>query len=315
MYDREPEQIYEVACSLVRQGVSVIPTGGGISHKAKQPHYTALSATGHTYTRADGKVCGSWKAMQTALPTLKELEVWFLQQRARGLGMVTGRVSGYVVVDVDVEGLPLLRELGWEPHVISPSGGAHLYLKHPGWLVQSNASKNQKALPEGFDVRGDGGYIMFPPSRNRKGQYRRTDVKKPLGIDDIPEHFSAGGQEYRLREALGLTPPQPQDDQPAPSFTPFYAADDDRCPLPVILDRAADYASVSRNKGAFMLGLWGHANGYRLDETLYAAQDYTDMVRGTKRTPFTVEEAQRAIQSAYRYPRIEAWKRKEEMNS
>lgn len=135
MYANEPEQIYEAALSLLRKGVSVIPTGGGISKWAKEPHKQALIATGHTTTGIDGKVRASWKPMQTTLATEDDLKSWYFQTRARGVAMVTGEISGLIVVDVDLEGLPLLGELGWKPHVISPSGGAHLYVKHPGWYV------------------------------------------------------------------------------------------------------------------------------------------------------------------------------------
>lgn len=314
MSDHEPEQIYEAACRLVQQGISVIPTGGGVSKAAKEPHKQALIASGHTYINEAGETRASWKPMQFKLPTRADLETWFLQTRARGLGMVTGELSGYVVIDIDCEGLPLMAALGWKPHVISPSGGAHLYLNHPGWFVQSAASKNKKTLPAGFDVRGDGGYIMFPPSRNRAGFYRRTDHRRKLSIDDVPEEVTVEGKTYQLRQALGLTPPAPEPErQGRPSFTPFYA-DDDRCPLHVILDRAADYASDSRNKGAFMLGLWANANGYRVEETLYAAHDYLEMVQGVKRTPFTLEEAQKAVRSAYTYPKKEPWKKREALN-
>lgn len=313
-YAHEPEQIYEAALSLLRKGLSVIPTGGGISQWAKEPHKQALIASGHTSIGTDGKARASWKPMQTQRPTEDDLKMWYLQTRARGVGMVTGEISGLVVIDVDQEGLPLLGVLGWKPHVISPSVGAHLYVRHPGWYVQSNASKNKKTLPPGFDVRGDGGYIMLPPSRNRKGHYRRTDQRKLLSISDIPEVVEVDGQQYHLREALGLTPPAPKPQvQERESFTPFYA-DDDRCPLHVILDRAEDYAPDSRNKGAFMFGLWANANGYRLDEAMYAAFEYTDMVQGVKTTPFTVEEARKAIQSAYTYPKKDAWVRREERN-
>lgn len=312
MYDNEPEQVYEAACRLVQQGISVIPTGGGVSKWAKEPHKQALIASGHTYLNNQGETRASWKAMQTQLPNQADLETWFLKTRARGLGMVTGEISGYVVVDVDREGLPLLAELGWKPHVISPSGGAHLYLKHPGWFVQSAASNNKKTLPPGFDVRGDGGYIMFPPSRNRAGFYRRTDQRRRLTIDDVPEEVTVKGQTYKLREALGLTPPAPEPErEERPGFTPCFA-DDDRCPLSVMLDRAADYAPDSRNKGAFMFGIWANANGYRLEEALFAAHDYLDMVQGVKRTPFTLQEAQKAVRSAYTYPRKDPWERKEE---
>lgn len=311
MYDQEPEQIYKVACSLVSQGISVIPTGGGFSQKAKEPHVVALKATGHTQVNTDGQLRSSWKPMQQQLPSADDLRTWFLQTRARGLGMVTGAISGYIVIDVDLAGLTLMRELGWKPHVYSPSGGAHLYLKHPGWFVQSNASRNKKALPPGFDIRADGGYIMFPPSRNRQGQYRRTDERRALQVKDVPEVVTVAGETYKLREALGLTEPEGEQGIPIP-YRPFEGHDDDRCPMSVMLDRAADYAPESRNKGAFMLGLWANANGYRQDETLRAAEEYVWMVQGVKVSPFTLDEARSAVRSAYTYPKKEPWTKREE---
>lgn len=240
MYDDEPEQIYRVACLLVRQGISVIPTGGGVSVRAKEPHKQALIASGHTYTNDDGELRASWKPMQTQLPTAEDLKIWYTGVRARGLGMVTGKLSGYVVVDADLEGLPLLHELGWKPHVISPSGGAHLYLHHPGWFVPSNASKNKKTLPPGFDVRGDGGYIMFPPSRNRQGFYRRTDQRRRLCTEDVPEEVTVAGETYSLRQALGLTLPAPRESQAAQqSNFGSLDANDERCPMFLVLGRAA----------------------------------------------------------------------------
>lgn len=310
MYDNEPERIYEAACRLVHQGISVIPTGGGISRKAKEPHVVALKASGHTRIDQEGQLRSSWKSMQQQLPSADDLRTWFLQIRARGLGMVTGAISGFVVIDVDLAGLPLMRELGWTPHVYSPSGGAHLYLKHPGWFVQSNASRNKKTLPPGFDVRGDGGYIMFPPSRNRQGQYQRTGERRPLPVQDVPEKVTVAGETYHLREALGLSEPEGEQGIPIP-YRPFEGSDDDRCPMSVMLDRAADYAPESRNRGAFMLGLWANANGYRLDETLMAAEEYVWMVQGVKSSPFTVEEARSAVRSAYSYPRKEPWIKRE----
>ncbi|MFC3860338.1 hypothetical protein ACFOPQ_06115 [Deinococcus antarcticus] len=82
-----------------------------------------------------------------------------------------------------------------------------------------------------------------------------------------------------------------------------------------MLDRAADYAPDSRNKGAFMLGIWANANGYRRDETLNTAEEYVWMVQGVKSTPFTVDEARSAIRSAYTYPQKEPWKRREQLYS
>ncbi len=80
----------------------------------------------------------------------------------------------------------------------------------------------------------------------------------------------------------------------------------------LLLDRAADYAAESRNKGAFMLGLWANANDYSRDEAMRAAGEYTDMVQGVKRTPFTLDEARKAVASAYTYPKKDRWRKQEE---
>lgn len=314
MHAYESRRMYELGLELVSRGLSVIPTGGGRTKAAKQPHYNALKATGHTALDAMGELQATWKAFQERQPTEAELYGWFVQEGARGIGMVTGSISGLVVVDVDEAGLPLLAALGWTPHVVSPSGGAHLYVRHPGWYVPSNASKNKAALPAGFDVRGDGGYIMLPPSRTAKGQYRRTGERKPLSRLEIPEAVAWEGQEYQLRQALGLASPPP----PAPAAPMVLGRsrpapqDDERCPMWLILDRAAEHAKVSRNKGAFYLGMWANANGYHLEETLAHIEEYLALVAGVKDTLFPHEEAAKAVRSGYRIPRKDPWRREEE---
>jgi hypothetical protein len=311
MYDQEHEVMYAEACKLVACGVSVIPLGGGISPKAKEPHHEVLKATGHRYVNRDGATRSTWKALQNRLPTAHELEAWFMEHRARGLGFVTGQLSGWVVVDIDPEGLPLLAELGWTPHVLTPSGGAHVYLKHPGWYVASNASKNKSALPPGFDVRGDGGYVVYPPSRSRKGHYRRTEHRPPLALEQIPERVTAAGVEYPLREALGLIRPAAVKTGDQPVRQTFRAQGDERVPVWLMLERAEGYAARSRNQGAFMFGLWMNANGYTEGEAVGHVEEYVGRVQGLKRTPFTADEARRSVESAYRYPRNGPWQRQE----
>ena len=66
--------------------------------------------------------------------------------------------------------------------VRSASGGAHFYFPSD----PDRPQRSWQAARAGIDFRGDGGYIMLPPSRNRKGHYRRTDQRKLLSISDIP---------------------------------------------------------------------------------------------------------------------------------
>lgn len=317
MYAQEPEAMYRIARELVARGLSVIPTGGGRLRTAKQPHYAALKATGHTYVNAAGEVKATWRAFQERQATEAELQTWYALQRARGIGLVTGQLSGLVVIDVDPEGLPLLAQLGWKPHVISPSGGVHLYVRHPGWYVQSNASKTKASLPPGFDVRGDGGYIMLPPSRNPKGQYCRTNERKTLSREDIPEAVTWEGKTFQLRSALGLAAPPAPEPVASADSTPRrrVMGQDDRCPMWLILNRAAEHAPISRNKGAFYLGMWANANDYHVDETLSYIEEYLHLITGVKQTPFPREEAANAIRSGYRVPRRDPWTREEERHA
>ena len=71
-------------------------------------------------------------------------------------------------------GLGTLAQLGLRPHVITPSGGAHVYCQHPGGAVPTMNSKAHAALGAvrpGTDIRGDGGYACFV-GRTDKGAYR-----------------------------------------------------------------------------------------------------------------------------------------------
>lgn len=93
--------------------------------------------------------------------------------------MPTGRASGLEVVDVDQKasgsGFPALdraRGAGliarWQAVVRTPSGGAHFYFptepgrRQPSW---------QAAGPH-IDFRGEGGYVVVPPSRVITGESR-----------------------------------------------------------------------------------------------------------------------------------------------
>jgi hypothetical protein len=84
------------------------------------------------------------------------------------IGCPTGEATGFVVVDVDIkenrQGGDWLNANSHrmpQTHTIrTGSGGLHLYFKHPGQRVKN---QNDKIAP-GIDVRGDGGYVIVPPS-------------------------------------------------------------------------------------------------------------------------------------------------------
>ncbi|RKR91770.1 bifunctional DNA primase/polymerase-like protein [Micromonospora pisi] len=86
--------------------------------------------------------------------------------------MRTGTASGLVVVDIDPRngGDTAMRNLivaGLLPataHVVTGSGGRHLYYQHPGTPIPCSQGKPGMGLGPGIDVKADGGYVVLPPS-------------------------------------------------------------------------------------------------------------------------------------------------------
>jgi hypothetical protein len=92
-----------------------------------------------------------------------------------GIAVRTGAESGLVVLDVDPQhgGDDTLAEL-LAAHGVLPitvecftgGGGRHIYFRHPGGEVRNSAGK----VGPGLDIRGDGGYVVAPPSPHPSGR-------------------------------------------------------------------------------------------------------------------------------------------------
>lgn len=140
-------------------------------------------------TRADKRPCCTWTRFQKEGPTHEEVEEWFKRWPKANIGIVTGQVSGLVVIDVDSEEggralEKLLPDSLVTPIATTPRDGRHYYFRHPGGVVG-----NRAGLFPGVDIRADGGYIMAPPSRNGAGGWQWIEgldlFSCPLA--DLPE--------------------------------------------------------------------------------------------------------------------------------
>jgi len=154
------------AVGLASAGVPVFPcTSGG-----KRP----LTAHGFLDATTDQRLVAAW---------------WRAWPKAN-IGMPTGPISGWDVVDVDVrpsgDGRQAFQNLagragadGWVFKVGTPSGGLHYY--YPADPTRPQASWACGAAH--MDFRGAGGYIIIPPSATNQpgGQrvpYRLSDARE-----------------------------------------------------------------------------------------------------------------------------------------
>lgn len=115
----------------------------------------------------------AWQGYQQERAAEDDIRQWWRRWPDANVGIVTGGLSGLVVVDVDPAhgGTESLghweRTHGALPHTVearSGGGGRHLYFAHPGGMVH-----NRVGLLPGIDVRADGGLIVAPPSVHPSG--------------------------------------------------------------------------------------------------------------------------------------------------
>lgn len=133
---------------------------------------------------------GTWEQYQQHRAPLDQLEHWF--SRPRNIGIVTGAISGVVVVDCDnITARDWIRERGLTAKTmpLSRTGkGWHLFFKHPGKHVGNRAHMHD--IP-GLDLRGDGGYVVAPPSQHSSGRFYRWLIPADTPLPDLPKWFLA----------------------------------------------------------------------------------------------------------------------------
>jgi hypothetical protein len=112
------------------------------------------------------------RGLHAASTDTTQIEAWWQQWPFAMIGIRTGRESGIIVLDIDVDpdeqidGFAAIAELEKRHAMLpdtlrstTPRGGEHLYFKwHDG--VHNNAGK----LGDYVDVRGANGYVIVPPS-------------------------------------------------------------------------------------------------------------------------------------------------------
>jgi hypothetical protein len=129
---------------------------------------------------------------------------WF-QDQPWNLGIATGSKSGVVALDIDPRHggdhslAALERENGQLPttwRFLTGGGGEHVLFRCPNGIVPNSAQK----IAPGIDVRGDGGYIVAPPSRHASGR------SYAISVDHHPDEIALAEPPSWLIDLLKATP-------------------------------------------------------------------------------------------------------------
>jgi len=117
----------------------------------------------------------------------KTIRQWWTETPDANVGIATGKGSGLFVVDLDVDkaknGIRTWQQLEKQHGkaaatytVQTPRDGRHLYFKIPdAHIIPCSTGK----LGEGIDVRGDGGYVVAPPSTVNGRAYKVLNAAAP----------------------------------------------------------------------------------------------------------------------------------------
>jgi len=132
------------------------------------------------------------------------IRAWWGQCQDANIGLATGGRANAVVLDVDPGngGDESLRRLELEHGALpgtrtarTGNGGRHIWFQHPGGQVKNSVG----ALGPGLDIRGDGGYVVVPPSSlgpGRDYEWLTPDDAEPLAAPGwLADMVAAGGND------------------------------------------------------------------------------------------------------------------------
>lgn len=144
-----------------------------------------------------GKVPLTANGVYAATTDLHQIRTWWERTPQANIGMPTGESSGWDVLDIDVPAKNVergrSRRSGWEVvrpaldtgllaqpvmTIRTPSGGSHLY------YLYSPDARNGAMSDYGLDYRGQGGYVVVPPSKTPSGTYVIVHQPDPARRDN-----------------------------------------------------------------------------------------------------------------------------------
>jgi hypothetical protein len=194
--------LLQAALAYAAAGLSVIPIAG------------------------DKRPVMDWKPYQSQAAAPAEITVWFGQRRYPNLGLVCGRVSGgLLVLDFDHQAADTYRlwreqaaPLSYRLPVVATGKGLHVYLRTAETPGNRKLAVDKEKRPL-IETRGEGGYVLAPPSRHPSGKlygWLRGGPPIPQLTADETACIVAAAQTFDQRPAPA---PKPASAPRQPTYT------------------------------------------------------------------------------------------------
>lgn len=256
---------------------------------------------GDVACKSPGKHPRTRRGLRDASTDTVQIERWATRWPHSNIAIVTGAGSGIVVLDVDGEEgetslANLEDEYGALPRAVSVAtggGGRHLIFRHPGGKVPNSSGR----LGTKLDVRGDGGYIVVPPSNHISGNSYRWIVS--------PQEMTPAELPAWLVERMNEKPSHKPSPRRSSSTSRVLSADRyTRFVFNQVLAELAGAVEGNRNdalnKAAFRLGQFVGANVISRGEVEQALHDQAaSLGLGERETELTIRSG---IDSGIREP-------------
>jgi hypothetical protein len=114
----------------------------------------------------DKRPIEKWEHLQEERPSHRNITNWWDRYPHANVGIITGLISGLFVLDLDTpDAMYYAKDRGLpRTPMVRTSKGIHVYLNYPSVLLGNRS--DQKL---GMDTRGEGGYVVAPPSTHPSG--------------------------------------------------------------------------------------------------------------------------------------------------
>jgi hypothetical protein len=132
-----------------------------------------LGSRGMAISPCKGKIPLTPHGCLDATTDIAQIETWWAQWPDANIAIATGPRSGIWVLDIDADkgGEESIKDLEQKHFAIPPTvesitggGGRHLFFRLPDFDEAPEIKNSVGKLAPGIDVRGDGGYVIAPPS-------------------------------------------------------------------------------------------------------------------------------------------------------